>query len=101
MFRRGPTGYGARMSSTTSTTIDPQRVIEHAAAHGLGSVRPSLVAIGAVIVVLMVITEWRRAGAASKDQMGLRPPSKCSRGGVVPISPVGSKSTWTAGQQAD
>ncbi|MGA2932325.1 MAG: hypothetical protein ABSE98_09610 [Acidimicrobiales bacterium] len=49
------------MSSTTSTTIDPQRVIEHAAAHGLGSVWPWLVAIGAAIVVLIVITEWRRA----------------------------------------
>jgi len=50
------------MSSTTSTTLDPQRVIERVAAHGLESVWPWLVAIGAAIVVLMVITEWRRAG---------------------------------------
>ncbi len=82
------------MSSTTSTTIDPQRVIEHAAAHGLGSVRPSLVAIGAVIAVLMVITEWRRAGAASKDQMGLSLDAP-HNSGLSSIETYGDVSAWS------
>ncbi len=62
----------------TSTSIDPQRVIEHVAAHGLGSVWSWLVAIGAAIVVLLVIPQKRRARRRART--GLRATSQILSG---------------------
>jgi hypothetical protein len=46
----------------TTTTRDPNAVIAHAAAHGLGAVWPWLVLIGVAVLTLMVYFEWRRQG---------------------------------------
>jgi hypothetical protein len=46
----------------TTTTSDPNAVIAHAAAHGLGAVWPWLVLIGVAVVGLMVYVEWKRQG---------------------------------------
>lgn len=46
--------------STTSTTSNPNSVIVHSAAHGLGHISPELVIIGVAVVALMAFAEWRR-----------------------------------------
>jgi len=60
------------MDSTTPTTINPNRIIEHAGAPGLGAIWPWLVAIGAAVVVLMVITE---SGEPRDEPAGVSPSS--------------------------
>lgn len=48
----------APMDSTTSTTIDPNRVINHAIEHGLGAAAPWLAVLAGAFVLLIVALVW-------------------------------------------
>jgi hypothetical protein len=48
------------VTTTTSTTVDPNRVIDHAVKHGLLSVWPRLLVLGILVLGLMVYIEFKR-----------------------------------------
>ena len=46
-------------TTTTPTTADPNRIINHAIAGGLKADEPWLMVIGVALVLLIVILVWR------------------------------------------
>lgn len=46
------------MDSTTSTTVDPNRIINHAIASGLKTDEPWLIVFGVAFVALIAILVW-------------------------------------------
>jgi LPXTG-motif cell wall-anchored protein len=46
------------VDSTTSTTVDPNRIINHAIGSGLKADEPWLILFGAAFVLLIVILVW-------------------------------------------
>jgi hypothetical protein len=46
------------VDSTTSTTVDPNRIINHAIAGGLKADEPWLIVLGVAFVLLIVILVW-------------------------------------------
>ena len=46
------------MDSTTSTTVDPNRIINHAIEGGLKADEPWLIVLGFALVLLIVVLVW-------------------------------------------